>query len=544
MNNSKKDNNKEPIDLDAIIVGAGFAGLYALHKLRTSGFSVRVLEAGGDVGGTWYWNRYPGCRCDVASMHYSYQFDDDLQQDWNWTEVYATQPEILSYINHVVDRFDLRNHIQFNTRVVAAKFQENCDGNANSHWKIETHDGKCLRARFCIMATGVLSSPNFPDIEGRDSFTGHTYHTGMWPHEGADFTGQKVAVIGTGSSSIQSIPILAEQTKELIVFQRTPNFTVPARNRALEKNEIDEFKANHKKIRARAKQGVFAMHLEPEADSAFGVSAEERERIYEEWWKEGGLFFQGAFGDLILNKEANDTAADFVRRKIRKAVTDPKVAELLAPHSTFACKRLCVDTNYYETYNRSNVTLVDISKKPISCIVPEGIRIGEATWEVDSIIFATGYDAMTGALLNMDIRGRNAVSLRDKWADGPVSYLGLAVQGFPNLFTINGPGSPSVLVNMVTGIEQHVEWITDCLKHMREIGLVAIEATLEEEQAWVAHNAEIGQGSLRSSCNSWYLGANIPNKPRVFMPYVGGFPAYVEKCKEIVTNGYSGFILA
>jgi len=544
MNNSTKTNINDSIDFDAIIVGAGFAGLYALHKLRTSGFSVRVLEAGGDVGGTWYWNRYPGCRCDVASMHYSYQFDDDLEQDWTWSEVYATQPEILSYINHVVDRYNLRSDIQFDTRVVAATFQENCNARTNSHWKVETHDGKCLRARFCIMATGVLSSPNFPDIKGRNSFAGLTYHTGMWPHGDIDFTGQRVAVIGTGSSSIQSIPILAEQAKELIVFQRTPNFSVPARNRALEANEIDDFKANHKEIRAQAKQGVFALHLEPEADSALGVSAAEQDRIYEEWWKEGGLTFQGAFGDLLLNKEANDTAADFVRRKIRKTVTDPEVAKLLAPQSIFACKRLCVDTNYYETYNRSNVTLVDISKKPISGIVPEGIRADETTWQVDSIIFATGYDAMTGALLNIDIRGRGAVSLRDKWANGPVSYLGLAVQSFPNLFTINGPGSPSVLVNMVTGIEQHVEWVADCLNHMRKAHLSEIEATLEDEQAWVAHNTQIGEGSLRASCNSWYIGANIPNKPRVFMPYVGGFPAYVEKCEEVVSNGYAGFVLS
>ena len=530
-------------DLDVVIVGAGFAGVYALHKLRQCGFSVRVIEAGGGVGGTWYWNRYPGCRCDIESMHYSYQFDDALQQEWEWSELYATQPEILDYINHVADRYELRTDIQFNTRVTAAAFQDGGKNGPGPHWLIETDTGEHIRARYCVMATGVLSSPNLPEIEGRNSFAGDTYHTGRWPHGGVDFTGRRVAVIGTGSSAIQSIPLIAQQAEQLTVFQRTPNFAIPARNRPYNPNEVAEFKANYGAIRAEAKRGFVALPVEPAGPSALTVSVEERDRIYEDWWQVGGLLFQGAFADLLFDKEANETAADFVRRKILEKMDDPELADLLMPKSYFACKRLCVETNYYETYNRPNVSLVDVSERPIDCIVPEGIRMGETTWDVDAIVFATGYDAMTGALLDMDIRGRDGLPLHDKWAAGPVSYLGLMIYGFPNLFTINGPGSPSVLVNMVTGIEQHVDWITGCLMHMREAGLQTIEATAADEDAWVAHNREVGSLSIRSACGSWYLGANIPGKPRVFMPYVGGFPAYVEKCEAVVRDGYAGFTL-
>ncbi len=529
--------------LDVIVVGAGFAGLYAVYKFRRLGFSVRAFEAGDDVGGTWYWNRYPGCRCDIESIHYSYQFDHDLQQQWDWTERYAAQPEILSYIRHVADRFELRRDIRFNTRVTAATF-EPAAGEVPSHWTVATDDGQTHRARFCVMASGCLSSPNLPDMAGRDTFSGDMYHTGRWPHEGVDFTGRKVAVIGTGSSGIQSIPLIAQQAAHVTVFQRTPNYAVPASNRPLEPRELKDVKSRYKEIRAQAKKGIPALPVKPAGPSALAVSDEEREETYEYWWQNSGLAFQGTFADVFFNKDANQTAADFVRRKIHDMVTDKKVADLLTPKNPLGCKRLCVDTHYYRTYNRPNVTLVDVGQEPIHSIVPEGIRVGGTVYAVDAIVFATGYDAITGALLEMDLRGRGGLSLRDKWAGGPRVYLGLATSGFPNLFLINGPGSPSVLVNMVTGIEQQVDWIADCLDNMRNCRLDAIEAEEQPEEAWVVHNNEVAGRSIRSSCASWYTGANIPGKPSVFMPYVGGFPAYVEKCEQVVQEGYAGFALS
>ena len=529
--------------LDVIVVGAGFAGVYAVYKFRRLGFSVRAFEAGDDVGGTWYWNRYPGCRCDIESIHYSYQFDHDLQQEWDWTERYAAQPEILSYIRHVADRFELRRDIRFNTRVTAATF-EPAAGEVPSHWTVATDDGQTHRARFCVMASGCLSSPNLPDMAGRDTFSGDMYHTGRWPHEGVDFTGRKVAVIGTGSSGIQSIPLIAQQAAHVTVFQRTPNYAVPASNRPLEPRELKDVKSRYKEIRAQAKKGIPALPVKPAGPSALAVSDEEREETYEYWWQNSGLSFQGTFADVLFNRDANQTAANFVRRKIHDIVRDEKVADLLTPEKPLGCKRLCVDTHYYRTYNRPNVTLVDVGQEPIHSIVPEGIRVGGTVYAVDAIVFATGYDAITGALLEMDLRGRGGLSLRDKWAGGPRVYLGLATSGFPNLFLINGPGSPSVLVNMVTGIEQQVDWIADCLDNMRNCRLDAIEAEEQPEEAWVVHNNEVAGRSIRSSCASWYTGANIPGKPSVFMPYVGGFPAYVEKCEQVVQEGYAGFALS
>ena len=517
--------------------------MYAVYKFRRLGFSVRAFEAGDDVGGTWYWNRYPGCRCDIESIHYSYQFDHDLQQEWNWTERYAAQPEILSYISHVADRFELRRDIRFNTRVTAATF-EPAAGEVPSHWTVATDDGQTHRARFCVMASGCLSSPNLPDIAGRDTFSGDMYHTGRWPHEGVDFTGRKVAVIGTGSSGIQSIPLIAEQAARVTVFQRTPNYAVPASNRPLEPRELKDVKSRYKEIRAQAKKGIPALPVKPAGPSALAVSDQEREETYEDWWQNSGLSFQATFADVLFNRDANQTAANFVRRKIRDIVRDEKVADLLTPRNPLGCKRLCVDTHYYATYNRPNVTLVDVGQEPIHSIAPEGIRVGGTLYAVDAIVFATGYDAITGALLEMDLRGRGGLSLRDKWAGGPRVYLGLATSGFPNLFLINGPGSPSVLVNMVTGIEQQVDWIADCLDNMRNCRLDAIEAKEQPEEAWVVHNNEVAGRSIRSSCASWYTGANIPGKPSVFMPYVGGFPAYVEKCEQVVQEGYAGFALS
>ncbi|WP_119419123.1 flavin-containing monooxygenase [Desertibaculum subflavum] len=536
--------NKEAVNgatqtVDVVVVGAGFAGMYMLHRLRGMGFTVRVFETGSGVGGTWYWNRYPGARCDVESMQYSFQFSPELQQDWEWTERYAPQPEILAYANHVADRFDLKRDIRFNTRVTAAHYDE-----GTARWTVTTDQGDRVSAGFVVMATGCLSASNKPGIKGIDSFKGATYHTGHWPHEGVDFSDQRVAVIGTGSSAIQSIPIVAEQAKHLYVFQRTPNYTVPARNRPLDPEYKRAVKADYPAMRARAKTLPAGIDLRINMRSALGVSEEERQQEFERRWAEGGIPFMGSYIDLLLKAEANELAANFVRDKIRAIVKDPKVAELLSPKNVIGCKRLCVDTDYYATFNRPNVTLVDVSETPIEEITPTGLRVAGRDYEVDAIVFATGFDAMTGALLRIDIRGRGGRPLKDKWAEGPRSYLGLTIAGFPNLFTITGPGSPSVLTNMLPSIEQHVEWIADCLAHLRAQGRRELEATVDAEEAWVGHVREVAGVTLRSTCSSWYVGANIPGKPRIFMPYIGGFPAYVQKCQDVVANGYEGFAVA
>ncbi len=524
---------------DALIVGAGFAGLYMLHRLRELGLSVRVVEAGGGVGGTWYWNRYPGARCDVESMQYSYQFSDDLQQEWDWTERYAAQPEILRYANHVADRFDLRRDIQFDTRVTRASFDE------SAHcWTIQNDNGSTLAAQYCIMATGCLSAPNTPSFKGVDRFLGPTYHTGDWPHEGVDFTGMRVGVIGTGSSAIQAIPIIAEQAAHLYVFQRTPNYTVPAQNYRLDDAFQRKVKADYGHLRERAKQNATGIAMRYGEKSALEATPKERQFEYEDRWRRGGVQFMGAYRDLLFDDQANETAAAFVRGKIREIVHDPSVAALLSPRNVIGCKRLCVDTGYYATFNRDNVTLVDVSSAPIETITENGLRAHGKEFDVDTIVFATGFDAMTGALKRIDIRGRAGKRLADKWAEGPRTYLGLAMAGFPNLFTITGPGSPSVLTNMLPSIEQHVEWISDCIGYMRARHLNQIEPTVDAEEKWVTHVNDVAGGSLRSTCSSWYVGANIPGKPRVFMPYIGGFPVYVEKCQAIAANGYEGFILS
>ncbi|HEX2216618.1 MAG TPA: NAD(P)/FAD-dependent oxidoreductase [Xanthobacteraceae bacterium] len=526
-------------DFDAVVVGAGFAGMYMLHRLRAMGFSVRVLEAGGGVGGTWYWNRYPGARCDGESMFYSYQFSDELQHEWEWSERYAPQPEILRYANHVADRFDLRRDIQFDARVTAATYDEEA-----KCWRLETEAGETISARFCVMATGCLSAANLPKFEGLESFAGATYHTGRWPHEGVDFAGKRVAVIGTGSSAIQAIPIIAEQAKHLFVFQRTPNYAIPAWNGPLDPTTVRKIKSNYTELRAKQRQTFTGNMWDARDRSALADSPEERQREYEARWREGGLGFMAAYKDLLYDAEANATAAEFVRAKIREIVHDPATAEALCPKMIIGCKRLCVDTNYYQTYNRPNVTLIDVSSTPIERIAPAGVEVDGRVYAVDAIVFATGFDAMTGALMRIDIRNGRGEALREKWRDGPLSYLGVAIAGFPNLFTITGPGSPSVLTNMIPTIEQHVEWIADCVGHMRSRGLQRIEAEPEAETAWVAHVAETAERSLRPSCNSWYIGANVPGKPRVFMPYFGGMPAYRRKCEEVATNGYEGFALA
>ena len=526
-------------DLDVLVVGAGFSGLYALHRLREAGFAARVVERGDDVGGTWYWNRYPGARCDIESIDYQYSFSDDLQREWNWTERYATQPEILQYVNHVAERFDLWRDMQFNTRVTSATFDERAN-----RWAIETDQRDRVGARFCIMATGCLSASRVPDLPGLDSFQGKWYHTGRWPHEGVDFSGLRVGVIGTGSSAIQSIPIIARQAAHLYVFQRTPNFSLPANNERLTPDKVQYYKEHFQEIKEFSRQSPAGMPIVAAERSALEATPEERDAAFEEGWNEGGFHLVQKFNDLVATPAANETVADFVRRKIREVVQDPETAEALLPKDhPLGTKRICIDSNYFETYNRPNVTLVNIRNAPVEEITPKGVRTGGKEYELDAIVFATGFDAMTGALLAVDIRGRGGLSLRDEWAAGPRTYLGLQVAGFPNLFTITGPQSPSVLSNMIVSIEQHVDWIADAMAHLRERGIETIEATEAAQDAWVEHVNELANMTLYPQANSWYLGANIPGKPRVFMPYVGGVGTYAEKCREVVANGYEGFAL-
>jgi len=524
---------------DMIIVGAGFAGMYMLHRARGLGLKARVFEAGTDVGGTWYWNRYPGARCDVESLEYSYSFSEELQQQWKWTERFAPQPEILKYAQHVADRFDLRRDIVFNTRVIASHYDEDA-----ARWTVRTDTGAVVTGQFVVMATGCLSSTNLPDFKGLGSFKGRTYHTGQWPHEEVRFDGLRVGVIGTGSSAIQSIPIIAGQAKEVFVFQRTPNYSIPAHNAPLDPAYEAQIKADYAGFRARNRRMMpgFGSNNPRNEKSVFEAGEEERRAAFEARWNRGGLGFQGAFGDLMLNDEANQIAAEFVRGKVREIVKDPALAEKLAPRQAIGCKRICVDTGYYDTFNRPHVHLVDISQAPIEEITPTGLRTGGQDYALDAIVFATGFDAMTGTLLKMDIRGRNGLTLREKWSAGPRTYLGLGVVGFPNLFIVTGPGSPSVLTNMIVSIEQHVDWISDCVQYLRDHGKRSIEATEPAEISWVGHVNAVADATIYPTCNSWYLGANVPGKTRVFMPLIG-FPAYADKCEEVKARGYEGFAL-
>jgi cyclohexanone monooxygenase len=525
---------------DVVVVGAGFAGLYMLHRLRGLGFSVRVYEAGAGVGGTWYWNRYPGARCDVESVDYSYSFSPELEQEWTWTERYAAQPEILAYLEHVADRFDLRPDISFETRIVSCHFDESA-----GRWTLVTDGGETVSAAHCVMATGCLSSTKVPAIAGVGSFAGPTYHTGRWPHEGVDFTGQRVGVIGTGSSAVQSIPHIARQADSVVIFQRTPNFSVPAWNHPLDPDYVAEVKATYPERRELSRQSQAGFPITGAPGTAREASEKERAAQFGAKWDEGGLRFVGAFADLLIDPDSNEAASEFLRAKIRERVEDPKTAALLSP-TDYPCgtKRLCVDIGYYETFNRDNVTLVDIRRAPIQEITPTGLVTTESTYEFDALVFATGFDAMTGALGSIDIRGTGGRSLRDKWRDGPRTYLGLAAAGFPNLFLITGPGSPSVLSNMVVSIEQHVDWIADCLVHLRTAGLGRIEATPDAEEAWVTLVAQLAEFTLFPKANSWYIGANIEGKPRVFMPYIGGVNTYRAQCDEIAQHDYEGFSLS
>jgi cation diffusion facilitator CzcD-associated flavoprotein CzcO len=534
---ASEQTNAEASGFDAIVVGAGFAGLAMLHRLRKLGVTARVFEAGSGVGGTWFWNRYPGARCDVESMEYSYQFSDELQQDWTWSERYSPQAEILAYLDHVADRFDLRRDIEFETRVESAVWDAE-----SSRWTARTSDGRSWSARFLLMATGCLSTTNFPSFPGQESFSGLILHSGRWPHEPIEFGGKRVGVIGTGSSAIQMIPILAEDAAHLTVFQRTPNYSVPARNHPLDPEVVREVKSRYGELRALAATMGFGFNTRSTEKATFDVSDEERLAEYEERWAQGGLPFLAAFSDMILDQKANDLAAEFVRSKIAAIVKDPLLAEKLTPRTILGCKRLCADSGYFETFNRPNVSLVDVNEEPISEITASGLRAGGREIPLDILIFATGFDAMTGSLLAVDIRGRGGLPLRTKWQSGPRTYLGLATAGFPNLFMITGPGSPSVLSNMVPSIEQHVNWIAGLIEHMASRGTASVEAEAGAEDAWVEHVNEVASMTLYPGCNSWYLGANVPGKPRVFMPYFG-FPAYVEKANEVAASGYPGFSL-
>ncbi len=539
---------------DVVIVGAGFAGMYSLHRLREQGLRVRVLEAGNDVGGTWYWNRYPGARCDVASIEYSYSFSRELEQDWDWTEVTAAQPEILRYANHVADRFDLRRDIQFDTRVSSAHYVGGSDvddgeDDESPYWKLTTDTGEVIDARFCIMATGCLSTPNTPPIAGAEDFAGDVYHTGQWPHEGVDFSGIRVGIIGTGSSGIQAIPVIAAQAQHLTVFQRTPNYTMPAHNRPLCDEDRRKAKAGYEGIRRLQRESI------PGFVFGFGGSGfiiptqailestpEEREAALED---EGFVAIRRYF-DVQSDPTANELACDMYRELVSRIVHDPDTAEGLMPRGyPMGCKRPVVDIGYFETFNRDNVTLVDLRRGGIERITAGGVETAQGEFALDALIYATGFDAMTGTLLRIDIRGREGVPLSERWEAGPRSYLGLQVHGFPNLFTITGPGSPSVLSNMLVSIEQHVDWIADCIAHLDANDLASIEATAAAEDAWIAHVNEVADGTMLTapSCNSWYLGANIPGKPRIFMPYVGGVAEYRRRCDEIVAAGYEGFSL-
>src|SRR3569832_23993 len=526
---------------DVVVVGAGFAGLFMLHRLRGLGLSAHVFEQGAGVGGTWYWNRYPGARCDVESMQYSFSFSEELQQEWDWSERYASQPEILGYANHVADRFNLRSDISFNTRVERAEFDE-----ASGTWSVTVSNHAPVRAKFVVLATGCLSNARIPDIRGLSDFKGPVYHTGHWPHVRVDFTDKRVGVIGTGSSAIQSIPVIADQAKHLYVFQRTPNFSIPAHNAPLSDEAREAFRKNYPEIRRFAREETRnGIYTELPDRGAFDDGENARRARYEDRWARGGLTFMVAYNNLVLDKGANDTAADFVRSKIAETVKDAETAKKLQPNNhPIGTKRICVDTNYYATFNRPNVTLVDIRAGGIEEILPDGVRASGRDYEVDALVLATGFDAMTGSVAKIDIRGRGGVTLIQKWAVGQKTYLGLMSEGFPNLFIITGPGSPSVLSIMIVSIEQHVDWISDCLAFMHEQNRALIEATAEAEEKWVAHVNEVAEMTLYPQANSWYMGANIPGKPRIFMPYIGGVGAYRRICDEVAAKGYRGFTMA
>jgi cation diffusion facilitator CzcD-associated flavoprotein CzcO len=528
-------------ELDAVIVGAGFSGLYQLHLLRGLGLRVRVFEAGDDIGGTWYWNRYPGARCDIESLSYSYSFSPELDQEWTWSEKYAGQPEILAYLRHVADRFGLRDGITLRTRITRAVYDE-----AGHFWRVAAEGGEEVTTRFLVMASGCTSAPRLPEIPGVDTFEGISHHTARWPHEGADLTGKRVAVIGTGASGVQCIPPIARQAAELTVFQRTPVYALPAWNRALGAEETDRFKAGYPAFRAAQRRSKGGSVVELPTRSALEVEARERTERYEAAWNEGVLSsILRSYTDLLSDERANETVADFLRSKIRSIVADPATAGALSPVTfPFGTKRPCLDSGYYATFNLPHVELVDLRRTPIEAVTPKGIRTSDRERVFDAIVYATGFDNFTGAVTAVDIVGRGGLTVREKWASGARSLLGLVTAGFPNLFTVSGPLSPSVLSNMAVSIEQHVEWIAACLADLRALGVTEIDADPEAEAAWAGHVAELASKTLYPAADSWYTGANVPGKARVFLAYTGGLDRYREECAAVARDGYRGFVLS
>ncbi|WEA38201.1 flavin-containing monooxygenase [Lysinibacillus fusiformis] len=531
----------QPIkEVDAVILGAGFAGLYMLHQLKSKGFSTIVYETGDGVGGVWYWNRYPGARCDIESIYYNYTFSKELYEEWTWTSRFPEQEEILRYLNYVADRLKLRSNIQFNTRVKAAHFDEE-----QHKWLVHLNDGHQVLAKYFITGIGCLSAANVPKFQGLDQFSGKWYHTGHWPHDKVDFTGKRVGIIGTGSSGIQAIPVIAKEAKHLTVFQRTPQYTIPARNHLYDEDFIRQTKGNFENLKHAMRNSFSGTPFAYNHPSAIEDSEHHRQKVFEEAWAQGGFAFASTYKDLLTNEQSNEKAAAFICSKIRETVQDPTVAEKLCPKYMYGTKRQVLDSDYFETYNRDNVLLVDVKESPILEITETGIQTASNHFELDIIIFATGYDSMTGPLFKIDIRGRNGVTLKDKWENGASvqTYLGLATASFPNLFMITGPESPSVLVNMPIAIEQHVEWIAQCIDYLREHDIDVMETNAEAEQAWSKHCREIANETLYVKGDSWYTGANIAGKPRSFLIYLGGFDYYTKRCQEVAQNNYEGFQL-
>lgn len=525
---------------DAIIIGAGIAGLYQLYRLRELGLKVRVFEAGSDVGGTWYWNRYPGARFDSESYTYAYSFSKTVLDEWEWSEHFAAQPETLRYLQFITEKFNLRSDIRCNARIASAIYLE-----ADNVWEIATENGERARAKFLITAVGVLSAPYTPDIPGRDDFTGASWHTAKWPHHPVDLSNKRVGVIGSGATAVQLITEVAKNVGHLTVFQRTANYCVPLNNRPIRPAEQGDLKARYGEMFERCRQtfGAFIHDFDPR--SVFDVSLDAREALFEKLWHEPGFgFWLGNFYDIMTDEKANATIAEFVRRKIRERVKDPKIAERLTPRDhCFGTKRVPLESGYYEAYNRPNVELVDLKETPIERITPAGIKTRETDYEFDVIIFATGFDAVTGALTRIDIRGEGGQGLKEKWQDGPRTYLGLQIAGFPNLFTVVGAHNAANFCNVPRCIEQNVEWVTACIRYLRDHHVQRIRATEEAEEDWRQHCEEVVSHTLFPTANSWFMGANIPGKKRAFLAYGGGLPRYREKCDEVAAQGYAGFVL-
>lgn len=537
MTGKKKSVHVKP-DYDAVVIGAGFSGLYMLHSLRENGYSTKVFEKADDVGGTWYWNRYPGARCDSDSVYYNYTFSEELFKGWTWSSRYPEQAEILTYLNYVADTLYLRDGIQFNTTISHANYNEE-----NNLWRIYTEDGDSVTATYFITAVGCLSASNVPNFKGLDSFKGNWYHTGQWPHEGVDFTGQKVGVIGTGSSGVQSIPVIAKEADHLTVFQRTPQYCFPARNHPYDPEFVKETKEKFSQLKTELRESHSGQIIKSRKPSALDDTSEDRNKAYEDRWQQGGYLF--IYDDLLINEESNETAAEFIRSKIAETVKNPETAQKLMPSYHWGTKRQILDTDYYETYNRDNVSLIDVRGNPIEEITPNGIKTTAGEEEFDAIVFATGFDGMTGPLFRMDIHGKDGIALKDKWEEGSQTrtYLGLSTNGFPNMFMITGPESPSVLSNMPISIEQHVEWVTDCINYMQKNDIDLIEANEEAEKEWSKHCRDIAEETLYTKTDSWYMGANIEGKARGFLIYLGGVGTYRKICKEVAENGYEGFDL-